>query len=263
MSQDATSRLVLERPGPGRPQPYRFPAVLRQTAADGRGQVVAAHLPGQPLAVAKLLLDAGAGREPAGREGLASVLARALEEGTAVRDAAAYALALEGLGAELFTAVDWDSFRIGVEAPVQRLPAAVELLAEAARTPRLDPADVARVRDDEVTSLRMYWAEPGPRADAALRADLFGIGQRQGRPVHGDLALRRSPTPARTPARWTARSRRRTTLPAGSCWSTGPARCSPRSGSGTPRRPGRTRTTSRCCWPGPCSAVPSPPGSTT
>jgi len=188
MSQDATSRLVLERPGPGRPQPYRFPAVLRQTAADGRGQVVAAHLPGQPLAVAKLLLDAGAGREPAGREGLASVLARALEEGTAVRDAAAYALALEGLGAELFTAVDWDSFRIGVEAPVQRLPAAVELLAEAARTPRLDPADVARVRDDEVTSLRMYWAEPGPRADAALRADLFGIGQRQGRPVHGDPA---------------------------------------------------------------------------
>src|SRR6266487_2508815 len=134
MSQDATSRLVLERPGPGRPQPYRFPAVLRQTAADGRGQVVAAHLPGQPLAVAKLLLDAGAGREPAGREGLASVLARALEEGTAVRDAAAYALALEGLGAELFTAVDWDSFRVGVEAPVERLPAAVELLAEAGRT---------------------------------------------------------------------------------------------------------------------------------
>ena len=189
---DATSRLVPEPPGPGRQRPYRFPQVVREVMPRGqgqaRGQVVAAHLPGQPLAVATLLLGASASHEPTGREGLASVLARALEEGTAARDAAAYALALEGLGAELFTVVDWDSFRVGVEAPVERLPAAVELLAEAARTPRLDPADVTRVRDDEVTSLRMWWAEPGPRADAALRADLFGADQRHGRPVHGDPA---------------------------------------------------------------------------
>ena len=46
------------------------------------------------------------------------------------------------------------------------------LLAEAARTPKLDPADVARVRDDEGTALRMDWAQPGPRADAALRGHL-------------------------------------------------------------------------------------------
>jgi predicted Zn-dependent peptidase len=66
----------------------------------------------------------------------------------------------------------------------------VELLAEAVRTPRLDPADVTRVRDDAVTALRMSWAEPGPRADAALRADLFGAlpdaDRRYGHPLHGD-----------------------------------------------------------------------------
>ena len=70
--------------------------------------------------------------------------------------------------------------------PVDRLSAAVELLAEAVRTPRLDPADVRRVRDDEATALRMDWANPGPRADAALRADLFGAQNRWGRPMHGD-----------------------------------------------------------------------------
>ncbi|GLI02947.1 M16 family metallopeptidase [Phytohabitans aurantiacus] len=172
--------LISERPGPGAARPYRFPEVIRR---DG---IVAAHLPGQALAVAVLLLDAGAGREPDGREGVGAVVAKALEEGTAARDSAAYALALEGLGAELFTTVDWDSFRIGVQAPAERLPDAVALLAEAVRTPRLDPADVARVRDDEVTALRMDWAEPGPRADAALRADLFGADQRHGRPLHGD-----------------------------------------------------------------------------
>jgi zinc protease len=182
------SLLVAQQPGTGQPRPYRFPQVVRR--ASGGGEVVAAHLPGQPLGVAVLLLDAGAGREPAGREGVASVLADALEEGTASRDSAAYALALESLGADLSTVVDWDAFRLGVTAPADRLPAAVALLAEAARTPRLDPADVTRVRDDAVTSLRMSWAEPGPRADAALRADLFGglpgADRRYGRPLGGD-----------------------------------------------------------------------------
>jgi predicted Zn-dependent peptidase len=176
--------LVATRPDAGVARPYSFPAIFRATA--GGGLVLAAHMPGQQLASASLLLDAGAAREPAGREGTASVLAKALEEGTTTRDSAAYALALEGLGAELSTSVDWDAFRAGVSVPVDLLPAAVRLLAEAARTPRLDPADVARVRDDEVSSLRMEWAQPGPRADAALRADLFGAAERFGRPLYGD-----------------------------------------------------------------------------
>ncbi|WP_422754906.1 M16 family metallopeptidase [Micromonospora sp. WMMD708] len=178
--------LITTRPGPGTARPYRFPTVVRRDVAGGR--VVAAHLPGQNLAVALLLLDAGAGREPVGKEGLGAVLAKALEEGTAQRDATGYALAVEGLGTELVTGLDWDSFQVSVQVPVDRLGAAVELLAEAVRTPRLDPDDVRRVRDDEATALRMDWANPGPRADAVLRADLFGADNRWGRPLYGDPA---------------------------------------------------------------------------
>lgn len=176
--------LITTRPGPGTARPYRFPTVIRRDVAGGR--VVAAHLPGQNLAVALLLLDAGAGREPVGKEGLGAVLAKALEEGTAQRDATTFALAVEGLGTELATGLDWDTFQVSVQVPVDRLGAAVELLAEAVRTPRLDPDDVRRVRDDEATALRMDWANPGPRADAALRADLFGAQNRWGRPLYGD-----------------------------------------------------------------------------
>lgn len=93
--------LIATRPGPGAARAYRFPQVVRRTVAGG--QVVAAHLPGQNLAVALLLLDGGAGREPVGKEGLGAVLAKALEEGTAQRDATAYALAIEALGTELAT----------------------------------------------------------------------------------------------------------------------------------------------------------------
>jgi zinc protease len=178
--------LVTTRPEAGPARPYTFPEIRRVSV--GGGTVVAAHLPGQLLASALLLLDTGAARETAGREGTATVLAKSLEEGTRTLDAAAFAVALESLGAELAPSVDWDGFRVGVSAPVPLLPDAVRLAAEATRTPRLDPADVARVRDDEVTALRMDWAQPGPRADAALRADLFGAGDRYGRPLHGDPA---------------------------------------------------------------------------
>ncbi|MEV8505533.1 pitrilysin family protein [Actinoplanes sp. NPDC051475] len=178
--------LVATRPDPGDARPYSFPAIHRTSVAGG--EVVAAHMPGQLLATASLLLDAGAAKETASREGTAAVLAKCLEEGTRTRDSAAYALALEGLGAELTTSVDWDSFRSGVSVPADLLSRAVALMAEAVRTPRLDPADVTRVRDDEATGLRMDWAQPGPRADAALRADLFGAAERYGRPLHGDPA---------------------------------------------------------------------------
>src|ERR1700753_364048 len=106
--------LVATRPEPGEARPYKFPAIQRVTV--GGGTVVAAHLPGQLLATAILLLDAGGAHESEGREGTATVLAKSLEEGTKTRDSAAYALALEGLGAELSPSVDWDSFRIGVSA---------------------------------------------------------------------------------------------------------------------------------------------------
>jgi predicted Zn-dependent peptidase len=176
--------LVATRPGSGEARPYAFPQIRRVTV-DG-GTVIAAHLPGQLLAGAMLMLDAGAARETGGREGTATVLAKSLEEGTKTRDSTAYALALESLGAELAPSVDWDTFRVSVSAPVPLLLDAVRLAAEATRTPRLDPDDVTRVRDDEVTALRMDWAQPGPRADAALRADLFGAEDRYGRPLHGD-----------------------------------------------------------------------------
>ncbi|NMO52640.1 insulinase family protein [Actinoplanes sp. TBRC 11911] len=175
--------LIATRPDSGDARPYAFPTLQRVTV--GGGTVIGAHLPGQHLASAMLLLDAGAARESDGREGTATVLAKSLEEGTQARDSAAYALALESLGAEFSAAVDWDTFRVNVAAPVPLLLAAMRLAAEAVRTPKLDPADVTRVRDDEVTALRMDWAQPGPRADAALRSDLFGAG-RYGRPMHGD-----------------------------------------------------------------------------
>ena len=177
--------LIATRPDSGVARPYSFPDVVRTTV--GGGLVVAAHMPGQLLATASLLLDAGAAREADGREGTATILAKSLEEGTRSLDSAGFALALERLGAELSTSVDWDSFRVGVSVPVDLLPA------------RRGPAGGRRPHPEAGSGGR----RPGPRRRGDRAADGLGAARTAGgrgparRPVRRHRAVR--PPAARRP----------------------------------------------------------------
>lgn len=166
-----TNTLIAERPAGGPPRPYVFPAVTR-TAVTG-GEVVAAHLPGQRMAYAGVLLEAGVVREPDGREGVGKITADLLREGTELKTGDEFALALESLGASWSASVDADVLRVGVQAPVDRIAAAVALVAEALRRPRLAEADFDRVRQDRVAKLTTAWAMPGTRANEALMRGLY------------------------------------------------------------------------------------------
>jgi predicted Zn-dependent peptidase len=180
-----TAQLVSERPQPSAPRPWRFPEFTRLDVSGGR--VIACHLPGKPLAVVSVVLDAGAVTEAAGHEGVALLVARALSEGTVDRDAYAFAVAGERLGAGWRADVDWDSLRCGFEVPAGELPAAAELLAEAVREPRFDTPTLDRVRDERLDELRLDLSQPGPRAAAAFAAAVFTADSRYSRPDGGDV----------------------------------------------------------------------------
>src|SRR3954469_3315353 len=107
--------LVAERPEPAPPRPWRFPPFERRTVAGG--PVIACHVPGRPLAMALLVIDAGAVTEPKGQEGVALLLARALSEGTQTKSAYEFAVAGERLGATWRADDEWDSLRCGLEGP--------------------------------------------------------------------------------------------------------------------------------------------------
>jgi len=168
--------LVAARPEPAPPRPWRFPAFERREVAGGR--LIVCHLPGKPLAMLVLLVDAGAVTEPTGREGVALLLARALSEGTTRRDAYDFAVAGERVGANWRADTDWDSLRCGFEVPVGQLPAAAELLAEAVREPALTDETLLRVRDERIDELRLDLSQPGPRAAAAFGTAVFAPGTR-------------------------------------------------------------------------------------
>jgi predicted Zn-dependent peptidase len=177
--------LVERRPEPSEPRPWHFPRFERHAVAGG--EVIACHLPGQPLAVISLVLDAGAVTEPLGQEGVALLVARSLAEGTKSKDAYQFAVAGERAGATWQSDIDWDSMRCGFEVPVGELLAAAELLAEAVHEPALSDDTLDRLRQERLDEIRLDLSQPGPRARTAFTAALFEPDSRYVRSDGGDV----------------------------------------------------------------------------
>ncbi|HVA59634.1 MAG TPA: pitrilysin family protein [Mycobacteriales bacterium] len=172
-------------PTSGPARPYHFPRFERVAVAGG-GTLIAAHMPGRPMATALLVVDAGAVTEPPGREGVALLTARMLAEGTTRRDAFAFAVAAERLGASWSADADYDSMRVGFDVPADELPAAVDLLGEAVREPAFGAEAYARVGAERVDELAVEWSQPGPRAGAAFAAALWAPESRYARRDGGE-----------------------------------------------------------------------------
>jgi predicted Zn-dependent peptidase len=177
--------LISERPAIGSPRPWHFPTFERRTVSGG--QVLSAHLPGRPLAVVSLVIDAGASAEPLEHAGIAELVARALSEGTSLRDAHGFAIAGERLGASWRASTDWDSLRCGFEVPVGELPAAAELLAEAVREAAFADDALDRVRDERTDEVGIELSQPATRAAMALAGEVFNDASRYRRSDAGDV----------------------------------------------------------------------------
>ncbi|HEX2781162.1 MAG TPA: hypothetical protein VHM30_16800, partial [Gemmatimonadaceae bacterium] len=88
---------VVPRPAPTEPRPYAFPRFARRTLSNGM-QLVVAPVHRLPIVTVIAVIDAGAVCDPVGREGLASLVASMLSEGTASMDGETLALRFERLG---------------------------------------------------------------------------------------------------------------------------------------------------------------------
>ena len=144
--------LIAERPVPGQPRAYDFPTTVRTTLANGL-RVIVTPMPGRALIAASVVLRTGAGDEPDDLGGATVLAARALTEGTEVRDAVALTEAGERLGASLHAEAGWDATYAGLDVPASRLKPALELLAEVLRRPAFPEREVDRLRDERLTDI--------------------------------------------------------------------------------------------------------------
>lgn len=185
---DATEPLITmdfhPRPASGEPTPWAFPAPDRGTLPNGL-TVLRCHRPGQQVVAVEINLDAPLGAEPDGLDGIATIMARALSEGTDKRSAEEFAAELERCGATLDAHADHPGVRVSLEVPVSRLPKALGLLAEALRAPAFDDGEIKRLVRNRLDEIPHETANPGRRAAKELYRSLFPASLRMSRPRQG------------------------------------------------------------------------------
>lgn len=161
-----------QRPTPGAPRPYHFPAYERQRLDNGL-TVWLVPLPGRQLVSAHLLFDAGAAAEDEAQAGVAALTAHLLVTGTQRLDAAAFAETTERLGIEVSSESSWDSSRAAFQALPQHLEAGLALLVEMVRDPRLDAREFDRLKAERLNNILQARADAGHLADEMFLRHIY------------------------------------------------------------------------------------------
>ncbi|KIF04538.1 protease [Streptomyces sp. RSD-27] len=172
------------QPQAGEPTPWAFPAPERSTLGNGL-TLLRCHRPGQRVVAVEVNLAAPLDAEPDGLDGVATIMARALSEGTDKRSAEEFAAELERCGATLDAHADHPGLRVSLEVPASRLPKALGLLAEALRAPAFDDGEVARLVRNRLDEIPHEQANPQRRAAKELSKELFPATLRMSRPRQG------------------------------------------------------------------------------
>jgi zinc protease len=140
-----------------------------------------------PLVEIGVLLPAGSSRDPEGKEGLVDLVGTMMTRGAGERDAAAFADALERLGAGLSVSVDHESTSLRLTALARHFDASLDLLADALLRPRFAPEEWSRVHRERLAGLQLAAEDAGAIARRIAMASFFGPGHAYGRPTGGTL----------------------------------------------------------------------------
>jgi len=185
MTTDYTPTMTFHpQPTPGTATPWAFPAPERGALGNGL-TVLHCDRPGQQLVAVEVQLDVPLAAEPDGLDGVANILARALNEGTDTLTAEEFAGELERAGATLDAHADHPGIRVSLEVPASRLERGLTLLADALRAPALPEDEIERLVANRLDEIVHEQANPARRAAKALYADLFDSADRLSRPRSG------------------------------------------------------------------------------
>ncbi|WP_407555624.1 M16 family metallopeptidase [Streptomyces sp. Pv4-95] len=179
-----TSMEFHPRPQGGAPRPWAFPAPDRGQLPNGL-TLLTSHRPGQQVVAVEINLVAPLEAEPEGLDGVATIMARALSEGTDKHDAEEFAAELERCGATMDAHADHPGLRVSLEVPASRLDHALGLLADALRAPAFPDSEIERLVRNRLDEIPHELANPARRAAMALSKELFPSASRMSRPRQG------------------------------------------------------------------------------
>ncbi|MGV9878100.1 M16 family metallopeptidase [Streptomyces sp. NPDC003006] len=183
MSEAATMQFH-PQPEPGQAKPWAFPAPERGALPNGL-TVLRCDRPGQQVVAVEVHLEAPLDAEPEGLDGVATIMARAFNEGTDKHSAEEFAAELDRCGATMDAHADHPGVRVSLEVPVSRLPKALGLLSDALRAPAFADSEIERLVRNRLDEIPHEAANPARRAAKELSKQLFPASSRMSRPRQG------------------------------------------------------------------------------
>ena len=129
----------------------------------------------------------GAFNDPPDKDGTAMLCARVLDRGTAWRSAAVSADDLDGRGASLSVIAGRHQMALAATCLADDFSAVLALVADVARQPAFEEAEIETRRDNLITALRQEEDNPATMAGDAFVKALYD-GHPYSRPVRGTIA---------------------------------------------------------------------------
>ena len=161
---------TVQPPPPGALRPYAFPPVEKFTLPNGLN-VILVEKHTLPVIEGRLIIDAGAMREPAAKNGLAGLTGSLLSEGTGTMTGAEIARAMDAFGAQYFTTANYTSALADVVALKNVFPQALSLAARTVMSPSFPASEVGRVKNQILAAYQQSHARTaGLASDAFVRA---------------------------------------------------------------------------------------------
>jgi predicted Zn-dependent peptidase len=161
-----------------------FPDIERATLSNG---IPVVYVRRSTLPVVRLAVefDAGVAADPVSALGTQALMLNLLEEGTTSRDSIEIAEEQERLGAVIEPGASLDRTAVTLAALTPNLGASLDLLADIVRNPAFDPAEVERLRAQQLSQISQELTQPGGLAARTLPLVLYGAGHPYGRPTSG------------------------------------------------------------------------------
>jgi predicted Zn-dependent peptidase len=165
---------VVEPPRPDvvPPEPYTFPEARRRTLPNGL-DVVVYDVPGQYVHSVRVSIPLPLSREPRDKEGVATIMARTLDEGTANHSSSEFALLLERKGVALGAGASEAGISVDVDVAKRHLEYAMDLLRQALTEPSFPAAEVTRHVKQRLAEIEQERSVAAQRGAIELIATFF------------------------------------------------------------------------------------------
>ncbi len=165
--------------GPTRPPapmpltPAQFPPFAEATLPNGLRLLVVPSTK-QPVLSVTLALPAGSLHDPAGRAGLAELMAGLLTKGAGARSADEISAAIEGVGGSIGASAGADFLTVSSTVLVNDRELAFDLLADVILRPTFPATEVDLLRKQTLSALALSKSQPSAIASRAFARGLYG-----------------------------------------------------------------------------------------